>query len=135
MFAGGIGEKGASLRKAIVDKCKCLGFELDNEKNDVEIKDVVQDIGRESSRHRVLVCQTDEQVSRESHLSFNVRKLTAASSSKWLGRVRYERMWEIRRRHKQIPFSIQIDSSELVSTDMDVVTGRKVSCRTAVVPI
>ncbi|KAL9074748.1 MAG: hypothetical protein Q9161_002117 [Pseudevernia consocians] len=60
VFAGGIGEKAALLRTRIVDKCKCLGFEIDEEKNDKAIEDVVQDIGKEA-RHRTLVCQTDEQ--------------------------------------------------------------------------
>ena len=63
IFAGGIGEKGASLRAAITQKCKCLGFDLDEEMNGKPIKDVVQDIGKGSSKHRILVCQTDEQVS------------------------------------------------------------------------
>ncbi len=46
-----------------MEKCKCLGFEIDEEKNDKAIEDVVQDIGKEA-RHRTLVCQTDEQVRR-----------------------------------------------------------------------
>ncbi|MCJ1433692.1 hypothetical protein MMC27_003056 [Xylographa pallens] len=61
VFAGGIGEKGASLRTAIVAKCRCLGFELDEKKNGALAADVVQDIGREGARHRTLVCRTDEQ--------------------------------------------------------------------------
>ncbi|MCJ1473044.1 hypothetical protein MMC13_001693 [Lambiella insularis] len=61
VFAGGIGEKGASLRAAIAKKCECLGFELDNEKNSKSIEHIVQDIGKKSTKHRTLVCQTDEQ--------------------------------------------------------------------------
>ncbi|MCJ1290531.1 hypothetical protein MMC34_002070 [Xylographa carneopallida] len=61
VFAGGIGEKGASLRAAIVNKCRCLGFELDEERNAAPIEHVVQDVGREGARHRTLVCRTDEQ--------------------------------------------------------------------------
>ncbi|MCJ1244505.1 hypothetical protein MMC30_001703 [Trapelia coarctata] len=60
VFAGGIGEKGASLRSAIVAKCKCLGFEIDEERNGRKVEDVVADIGREGTG-RVLVCRTDEQ--------------------------------------------------------------------------
>jgi acetate kinase len=45
-----------------VEKCRCLGFELSEEKNGKKIKDVVQDIGREGARHKTLICQTDEQV-------------------------------------------------------------------------
>ncbi|MCJ1400803.1 hypothetical protein MMC11_004011 [Xylographa trunciseda] len=61
VFAGGIGERGASLRTAIVQKCRCLGFELDESKNAMPIEHVVQDVGKEGARHRTLVCQTDEQ--------------------------------------------------------------------------
>lgn len=63
VFAGGIGEKATILRRRILEKCKCLGFEIDDEKNDKVIEDVVQDIGKEAW-HRTLVCQTDEQVRR-----------------------------------------------------------------------
>ncbi|MCJ1303785.1 hypothetical protein MMC08_006596 [Hypocenomyce scalaris] len=61
VFAGGIGEKGGLLRSRIVDKCKCLGFDIDDAKNPKAIEDVVQDIGKEGAKHRTLVCQTDEQ--------------------------------------------------------------------------
>ena len=61
VFAGGIGEKAALLRSRILEKCECLGFEIDEEKNHKDIEAVVQDIGKEA-RHRTLVCQTDEQV-------------------------------------------------------------------------
>lgn len=64
VFAGGIGEKAVELRKTVTDGCNCLGFEIDTEKNGEKITDVVQDIGSAKSRHRVLVCQTDEQVSK-----------------------------------------------------------------------
>ena len=63
VFAGGIGEKATLLRKRILEKCECLGFEIDDEKNNKVIEEVVQDIGKEA-RHRTLVCQTDEQVGR-----------------------------------------------------------------------
>ena len=61
VFAGGIGERAVGLRKTIGGKCRCLGFEIDDSKNVKEIKDVVQDIGREGAKHQVLVCLTDEQ--------------------------------------------------------------------------
>ena len=63
VFAGGIGEKGALLRTRVVEKCRCLGFGLDEQTNNNKIEDVVRDIGSEDARHRTLVCQTDEQVS------------------------------------------------------------------------
>jgi acetate kinase len=61
VFAGGIGEKGAGLRKAVAKGVKCLGFELDEANNGKPGEDVVVEIGSEDSRHRVLVVQTDEQ--------------------------------------------------------------------------
>lgn len=61
VFAGGIGEKAAGLRETIGTKSRCLGFEVDDQKNGTEIQEVVQDIGKEGAKHQVLVCQTDEQ--------------------------------------------------------------------------
>lgn len=62
VFAGGIGEKANILRKRVVEKCRCLGFEIDEQKNESSLKSTVQDVGSQSARHRTLVCQTDEQV-------------------------------------------------------------------------
>ena len=62
VFAGGIGERATLLRTRIVEKCRCLGFELDEESNEKTIENVVQDVGKQDARHRTLVCQTDEQV-------------------------------------------------------------------------
>ena len=61
VFAGGIGEKSAALRAAVVRRAACLGFALDDARNGSDVTDVVQDVGRDGARHRVLVCQTDEQ--------------------------------------------------------------------------
>lgn len=69
VFAGGIGEKSDRLRKAVVEQCSCLGFEIDDGKNEAsdvdETGQVVRDVGkpvqRDGRTHRVLVCQTDEQ--------------------------------------------------------------------------
>lgn len=61
VFAGGIGEKGAQLREAVVKKVKCLGFHLDRKANDKPKDAVVADIGSDQAGYRVLVCQTDEQ--------------------------------------------------------------------------
>ena len=64
VFAGGIGEKAASLRAKVVEACECLGFELDEKRNQRPVDGTIQDIGKDGSRHRTLVCQTDEQVRR-----------------------------------------------------------------------
>lgn len=64
VFAGGIGEKGVQLRTAVVDAMGCVGFELDQSKNNgaADADDVVFDISGASAKHKVLVCQTDEQL-------------------------------------------------------------------------
>ena len=61
VFAGGIGEKSDRLRKRVVDDTGCLGFAIDEEKNGLEVTDVVQDVGKDNAKHRTLVCVTDEQ--------------------------------------------------------------------------
>lgn len=55
-FSGGIGEKSEELRKAVVDKVQCLGFELDEGANGELGDETVTKIGK-----RVLVVKTDEQ--------------------------------------------------------------------------
>ncbi|KAL7794550.1 acetate kinase [Trichoderma ceciliae] len=63
VFAGGIGEKSARLRNAVGDQTSCLGFAIDEALNGAEDAGnaTVRDIGSKNSKHRVLVCQTDEQ--------------------------------------------------------------------------
>lgn len=67
VFAGGIGEKSALLRKAVIEKTRCLGFAVDPEKNqqgpgdDETVVDITAS-GRSDAK-RVFICQTDEQVS------------------------------------------------------------------------
>ncbi|KAF1831476.1 acetate kinase [Decorospora gaudefroyi] len=62
VFAGGIGEKGSKLRQAVVRGVKCLGFALDEKRNDAAVEDVVTDISSDSARYKTLVVQTDEQL-------------------------------------------------------------------------
>lgn len=62
VFAGGIGEKGAGFRQEVLGQCACLGFELDHEKNKSPADETVTDVGSKASKHRILICQTDEQV-------------------------------------------------------------------------
>lgn len=72
VFAGGIGERSGRLRRAVVDNCACLGFEVDDGKNSAvggggagdDDGAVVREIGSSSKDgqvHKVLVCTTDEQ--------------------------------------------------------------------------
>ncbi|KAI4194818.1 MAG: hypothetical protein LQ348_002550 [Seirophora lacunosa] len=61
VFAGGIGEKADLLRSGVVERCRCLGFELDQQKNESTTAKTMQDISSQNARHRTLVCQTDEQ--------------------------------------------------------------------------
>lgn len=62
VFAGGIGEKSSELRAAVVNRASCLGFSIDKQRNSNKVTEVVQDIGTAEAKHRVLVCQTDEQL-------------------------------------------------------------------------
>jgi len=65
VFSGGIGEHSVELRKAVVDRCACLGCVVSaraNEGVDRETTRHVVDVGTSSAAPRVLVCRTDEQV-------------------------------------------------------------------------
>lgn len=59
VFAGGIGEKSALLRKVIVDQVSCLGFTIDEARNNNPEDKSVFVIGEQSGR-KTLICQTDE---------------------------------------------------------------------------
>ncbi|KAL2868253.1 putative acetate kinase [Aspergillus lucknowensis] len=64
VFAGGIGEKSAVLRKAVIEKSRSLGFGVDAGANEKGLggRQTVADItARSESAKRVLICQTDEQ--------------------------------------------------------------------------
>ncbi|KAI7459745.1 hypothetical protein KC351_g17566 [Hortaea werneckii] len=67
VFAGGIGEKSSQLRSAVVERIQCLGFEIDGDRNahpafeEEGGKVVVAEIGKPGGKHRVVICQTDEQ--------------------------------------------------------------------------
>lgn len=66
IFAGGIGEKSALLRRTLAEKCQCLGIAIDAKANEKEPEDkeTVKDISQGASKGpRVLICQTNEQVS------------------------------------------------------------------------
>ena len=62
VFAGGIGEKSAMLRQIVVDRCACLGFDIDLSKNEKPEDGAVVDIGK-GGKIRTLICETDEEVS------------------------------------------------------------------------
>ncbi|KAF2763266.1 acetate kinase [Pseudovirgaria hyperparasitica] len=62
VFAGGIGEKGVELRRAVGRGVECLGFEIDEVRNADVGNAAVVDIGRRTEgEKRVLVVRTDEQ--------------------------------------------------------------------------
>lgn len=61
VFAGGIGEHGVQLREAVGRKVKCLEFEVDGQRNKNVGKGDVEEISKEGSGKKVLVCKTDEQ--------------------------------------------------------------------------
>lgn len=68
VFAGGIGEKSAELRAAVVEGVQCLGFSLEKRANESVSKrsGVVVGIGGEGVGRigdpKVLICGTDEQL-------------------------------------------------------------------------
>lgn len=61
VFAGGIGEKSALLRKLVVEKVACLGFTIDDKLNGNPENGKVCTIGEQSGK-KTLVCYTDEDV-------------------------------------------------------------------------
>jgi acetate kinase len=66
VFAGGIGEKSTLLRQAVVRQCRCLGMSIDSRKNGQgpDGKATVTEISEQPGKSpRVLICQTNEQVS------------------------------------------------------------------------
>ncbi|KAF2804031.1 acetate kinase [Mytilinidion resinicola] len=62
VFAGGIGERGARLRAEVVRQVRCLGFEIDETRNEKPGDGVVTSIGAEGARYKTLICKTDEQL-------------------------------------------------------------------------
>lgn len=65
VFAGGIGEKSALLRRTLCEKCESLGIAMDLEANDKgpDDNETVKDISKGSGKGpRVFICQTNEQV-------------------------------------------------------------------------
>jgi len=63
VFAGGIGEKSALLRRTLVEQCRSLGVAIDHGANDKGPGDeTVKDISLDGKGPRVLICQTNEQV-------------------------------------------------------------------------
>jgi len=61
VFTGGIGERGVDVRKAICERLKHLGVELDEKKN-AEAVGVEAQIQRDGAKVRVLVLPTDEEL-------------------------------------------------------------------------
>lgn len=63
VFTGGIGEKSAYLRELVIQKCACLDMTIDDEKNNgVKGGEGIVDITGKG-KVRVIVCETDEDVS------------------------------------------------------------------------
>lgn len=76
VFAGGIGEKSSKLRADIIARCECLGFAVDGKTNDEPEDTSVFEITGSGAKHKTLIVQTDEQVSRLSnHILLDVHGL------------------------------------------------------------
>lgn len=82
VFAGGIGEKSDELRRRVVEQCRCLGFEIDPQKNQKPEAGVVADVAKEGAKHRTLLCHTYEQFERTRSCTAEAEtfRSTAASS-------------------------------------------------------
>ncbi|KAJ7672141.1 acetate and butyrate kinase [Mycena polygramma] len=67
VFSGGIGEHSKELRAFIGERIKCLGYEIDPERNNAvdSVEGAVVEVGvsrDETPAKRLLVCRTDEQL-------------------------------------------------------------------------
>ncbi|KAG1821770.1 Acetokinase family-domain-containing protein [Suillus subaureus] len=65
VFAGGVGERSAELRRAVGEAAACLGFAVIDETKNGQVNDeegIIVDIGSGDGRKRMLVCHTDEQL-------------------------------------------------------------------------
>ena len=67
VFAGGIGEKSAYLRRLIIDKVSCLGFAIDEAANDQPKVDGDMAVLGDHQGRKALMCLTDEDVRSLSH--------------------------------------------------------------------
>ncbi len=61
VFTGGIGEYSAYVRKRVLDKLACLGFDIDDERNE-KAKGVAAVITTDSSRCKAIVMPTNEEL-------------------------------------------------------------------------
>ena len=61
VFTAGVGEHASEIRESICTGLECLGLELDGQANASRVPDV--DVARPSSRGRILVIATREDVS------------------------------------------------------------------------
>ncbi|KAJ5750275.1 acetate kinase [Penicillium manginii] len=71
VFAGGIGEKSALLRRILAEKCHSLGVAIDSDANGkgVEEDQIVKDISKGGGKGpRTLICQTNEQFEMAYHI-------------------------------------------------------------------
>ncbi|KAJ5103449.1 Acetate/Proprionate kinase [Penicillium argentinense] len=70
VFAGGIGEKSALLRRTLIEKTGSLGVAIDSDANDQGPEDkTVKDITKGGGKGpRVLICQTNEQFEMAYHI-------------------------------------------------------------------
>ena len=60
VFTAGLGENSKTSRLAICEYLKCLGVDIDNEKNGIRGQEI--DIASENSKIRVLVIPTNEEL-------------------------------------------------------------------------
>lgn len=87
VFSGGIGERSRELRAVLGERVECLGYtRLDEERNAAvdATEGIVVDIGAPAATKRMLVCRTDEQVSKA---YFPSNCADGCNSLRWPGNV------------------------------------------------
>lgn len=80
-FSGGIGERSADLRKAVIEKVACLGFELDSTSESTNDDGAVTRLGP-----RVLLVKTNEEVCGDSlppKVNRGLMDVSSPLSSRW----------------------------------------------------
>ena len=76
VFAGGIGEHGAELRRRVAEGVECLGFGIDDRLNEGGLGEgLVTDLSRQGVERKILACVTDEQ--------FEMARMCANSDELW----------------------------------------------------
>ncbi|HSW31706.1 MAG TPA: acetate/propionate family kinase [Longimicrobiales bacterium] len=112
VFTGGIGENGVGVRSRVCQGLACLGIELDEHRNRLQIPGGARasDISTASSPARVLVVRTDEE------------SMIATETTRALDRADVASVIELRR-DRPIPIGVSAHHVHLSQNDVEVLYG------------